>query len=92
MLEAVPAQVATLISEALEIPTIGIGAGSGTDGQVLVLHDLLGLGGGSSPRFVERYAELHQASIDAIGRYVRDVRTRTFPSERHTYEIGRAHV
>jgi 3-methyl-2-oxobutanoate hydroxymethyltransferase len=48
----------------------------------------LGIGAGSSPRFVERYADLHQASLDAVGRYVKDVRTRAFPSERHTYAIA----
>ena len=51
-------------------------------------HDLLGIGAGSSPRFVERYADLHKASLEAVGRYVKDVRTRSFPSERHTYAIS----
>lgn len=88
VLECVPAEIAAAVTERLAIPTIGIGAGSATDGQVLVWHDLLGLGAGSSPRFVERYADLHQASIDAIGRYVRDVRSRAFPAERHTYAIA----
>lgn len=88
VLECVPAEIAAEVTARLRIPTIGIGAGNRTDGQVLVWHDLLGIGAGSSPRFVERYADLHRASLDAIGRYVRDVRTRTFPSERHTYAIA----
>ncbi len=88
VLECVPAEIAAEVTARLRIPTIGIGAGNRTDGQVLVWHDLLGIGAGSSPRFVERYADLHQASLDAIGRYVRDVRARTFPSERHTYAIA----
>jgi 3-methyl-2-oxobutanoate hydroxymethyltransferase len=88
VLECVPAEIAAAVTERVSIPTIGIGAGNSTDGQVLVWHDLLGIGAGSSPRFVERYADLHQASLDAVGRYVKDVRTRAFPSERHTYAIA----
>lgn len=88
VLECVPAAVAAAVTERLSIPTIGIGAGNVTDGQVLVWHDLLGIGPGGSPRFVERYADLHRAALDAIERYVRDVRTRTFPAERHTYQIA----
>jgi 3-methyl-2-oxobutanoate hydroxymethyltransferase len=88
VLECVPSEIAAEITRRLRIPTIGIGAGNQTDGQVLVWHDLLGIGAGSSPRFVERYANLHQASLDAIAHYVRDVRTRNFPSERHTYAIA----
>ena len=88
VLECVPAEIAGAITERLRIPTIGIGAGNRTDGQVLVWHDLLGLGAGSSPRFVERYADLHRASVDALGRYVADVRSRAFPEARHTYAIA----
>jgi 3-methyl-2-oxobutanoate hydroxymethyltransferase len=88
VLECVPAEIAAAVTERTGIPTIGIGAGNRTDGQVLVWHDLLGLGSGTSPRFVERYADLHQASLDAVGRYVKDVRSRAFPSERHTYAIA----
>ncbi len=87
VLEAVPAQVATLISEALEIPTIGIGAGVGTDGQVLVWHDLLGLYAGPAPRFVKRYADIAGEIGDALDQYVNDVRTGAFPEEQHTYAI-----
>ncbi len=88
VLECVPAEIAGAVTERVRIPTIGIGAGNRTDGQVLVWHDLLGLGAGSSPRFVERYADLHRASVDALGRYVADVRSRAFPEERHTYAIA----
>ena len=87
VLEAVPAAVAERVSEELEIPTIGIGAGAGCDGQVLVFHDLLGLGEGTMPRFVERYAELGDLAVEAVARYAGDVRARRFPEERHTYTI-----
>jgi 3-methyl-2-oxobutanoate hydroxymethyltransferase len=87
VLEAVPAPVAARITAALEIPTIGIGAGLGTDGQVLVWHDLLGLHPGHTPRFVKRYAELSAEIAAALDRYVSDVRARAFPEERHTYSI-----
>jgi 3-methyl-2-oxobutanoate hydroxymethyltransferase len=87
VLEAVPAPVAARITEALAIPTIGIGAGAGCDGQVLVWHDLLGLYPGSPPRFVKRYADLAAEIADALGRYAADVRTGAFPEVRHTYSI-----
>ncbi len=87
VLEAVPAAVAERISSELEIPTIGIGAGAGCDGQVLVYHDLLGLGEGSLPRFVEQYASLGELAVEAVGRYADDVRARRFPQVRHTYAI-----
>jgi 3-methyl-2-oxobutanoate hydroxymethyltransferase len=88
VLEAVPAPVAARISSELTIPTIGIGAGVGCDGQVLVFHDLLGLGEGPLPRFVERYAELGDLAVEAVARYADDVRARRFPQERHTYAIA----
>jgi len=88
VLEAVPAPVAERISGELQIPTIGIGAGAGCDGQVLVFHDLLGLGEGPMPRFVERYAELGDLAVEAVARYAGDVRARRFPEERHTYTIA----
>jgi 3-methyl-2-oxobutanoate hydroxymethyltransferase len=88
VLEAVPAPVATRISGELEIPTIGIGAGAGCDGQVLVFHDLLGLDEGPMPRFVERYAELGDLAVEAVTRYADDVRARRFPQARHTYAIA----
>jgi 3-methyl-2-oxobutanoate hydroxymethyltransferase len=87
VLEAVPAPIASRITEAVSIPTIGIGAGSGTDGQVLVWHDLLGMYPGRTPRFVKRYAELADEIGDALARYVADVRTGSFPEEQHTYAI-----
>jgi 3-methyl-2-oxobutanoate hydroxymethyltransferase len=87
VLEAVPAPVAARITEALEVPTIGIGAGAGCDGQVLVWHDLLGMYDGPTPRFVKRYAELADEIADALGRYAADVRAGAFPEERHTYSI-----
>jgi 3-methyl-2-oxobutanoate hydroxymethyltransferase len=88
VLEAVPAPVAERISRELQIPTIGIGAGAGCDGQVLVFHDLLGLGEGPLPRFVEPYASLGDLAVEAMARYADDVRARRFPEERHTYAIS----
>ncbi|GIU94641.1 MAG: 3-methyl-2-oxobutanoate hydroxymethyltransferase [Gaiellaceae bacterium] len=87
VLEAVPAPVAARISERLAIPTIGIGAGPGCDGQVLVWHDLLGLSHGHQARFVKRYAEIGDAIRDALDAYTRDVRERRFPAEEHTYAM-----
>jgi 3-methyl-2-oxobutanoate hydroxymethyltransferase len=87
VLEAVPAAVAARITERLAIPTIGIGSGADCDGQVLVLHDVLGLYEGRAPRFVKRYAELAREIGDALGRYAADVRERRFPEEAHTYAI-----
>jgi 3-methyl-2-oxobutanoate hydroxymethyltransferase len=87
VLEAVPAPVAARITEALSIPTIGIGSGRDCDGQVLVYHDLLGLYQGRSPRFVRRYAELAKTIQDALERYAADVRSGSFPEEEHTYSI-----
>jgi 3-methyl-2-oxobutanoate hydroxymethyltransferase len=87
VLEAVPAPVATRITDALSIPTIGIGAGAGTDGQVLVWHDLLGLYEGHAPRFVKQYADLAEAIKAAVGTYVEDVRERRFPEQQHTYSM-----
>ncbi|HTH01580.1 MAG TPA: 3-methyl-2-oxobutanoate hydroxymethyltransferase [Vicinamibacterales bacterium] len=85
VLEAIPAPVASRITDALKIPTIGIGAGPSCDGQVLVWHDLLGLTRGHVPRFVKRYADLSQTILDALQRYAADVRSATFPDDTHTY-------
>ena len=85
VLEAVPSPVAAKITELLAIPTIGIGAGAGVDGQVLVWHDLLGLYDGHAPRFVKQYAQLAAAIQDAVEEYVGDVREHRFPEEVHTY-------
>ena len=87
VLEAVPAPVARRITEALSIPTIGIGAGPDCDGQVLVWHDLLGLYQGRAARFVKRYAELGVTIRAALEAYATDVRERRFPEERHTYAM-----
>ena len=87
VLEAVPAPVATRISEVLTIPAIGIGAGAGTDGQVLVWHDLLGLYTGAAPRFVKRYADLAPVIREALAAYAADVRAGAFPEEQHTYAM-----
>ena len=87
VLEAVPAPVAERITAELVIPTIGIGAGGGCDGQVLVWHDLLGLYEGSAPRFVKQYADLAAEIRRALEVYVAEVRDGAFPEERHTYSI-----
>jgi 3-methyl-2-oxobutanoate hydroxymethyltransferase len=87
VLEAVPAAVATRITEAISIPTIGIGSGRGCDGQVLVYHDLLGLYEGKSPRFVKRYAELATTIQEALERFAADVRSGSFPEDENTYSI-----
>jgi 3-methyl-2-oxobutanoate hydroxymethyltransferase len=87
VLEAVPAPVAKRISERLAIPTIGIGAGGDTDGQVLVWHDLLGLYEGRAARFVKRYADVGEVIRAALEAYAEDVRERRFPEERHTYAM-----
>ena len=85
VLEAVPAVVAAEISRRLRVPTIGIGAGAGCDGQVLVFHDILGLYDRSQPRFVKQYASLRHVIIDAFAAYRVDVASRSFPAEEHTY-------
>ena len=87
VLEAVPAQVAKRITELLDVPTIGIGAGVDCDGQVLVWHDLLGLYEGHAPRFVKQYADLATEIKRAVGTYVDEVRERRFPEEQHTYSM-----
>ena len=87
VLAAVPAPVAAAISERLALPTIGIGAGPACDGQVLVWHDLLGLSGAATPRFVRRYAELGEEIAAALRAYVADVRGGNFPEREHTYSI-----
>jgi 3-methyl-2-oxobutanoate hydroxymethyltransferase len=87
VLEAVPAPVAERVTAELEIPTIGIGAGAGCDGQVLVWHDLLGLYEGRTPRFVKQYADLRGEIARALAAYAGDVRSGAFPEERHTYAM-----
>ncbi len=85
VLECVPRDLATEVSAALEIPTIGIGAGSGCDGQVLVIHDLLGLGEGAPPRFVRQYVDLGEIVTKAARMYVDDVRQQKFPADAESY-------
>jgi 3-methyl-2-oxobutanoate hydroxymethyltransferase len=87
VLEAVPSAVARAVTQALGVPTIGIGAGPDTDGQVLVWHDMLGYYEGHAPRFVKRYADLGETIVDALGRYAEDVRSGAFPEEQHTYKM-----
>jgi 3-methyl-2-oxobutanoate hydroxymethyltransferase len=87
VLEAVPAPVAAEVTRRLTVPTIGIGAGGDTDGQVLVYHDLLGLSEGHLPRFVKRYASLSREIRDALEHYAEEVRDGTFPGEEHTYAM-----
>ncbi len=90
--EAIPAAVADLIMERIEIPVIGIGAGGSTDGQVLVWHDLLGLYEWGSPRFVKRYADLRPQILDALTRYSSEVREGQFPTSEYTYSIDPAEL
>lgn len=87
VLESVPARLAALISKRLSIPTIGIGAGAGCDGQVLVTHDLLGLFERFTPKFVKKYANLHAEMQRAFADYIEDVETRRFPAPEHTVEM-----
>jgi 3-methyl-2-oxobutanoate hydroxymethyltransferase len=87
VLEAVPTPVAAEVTRQLTVPTIGIGAGPGCDGQVLVYHDLLGLTEGHLPRFVKRYANLSREIRDAIEAYAADVRAGTFPDDEHSYSM-----
>lgn len=88
VLEAVPAPVAAAITSRLEIPTIGIGAGAGCDGQVLVFHDILGLYDRIQPRFVKKYADLQDTIIDAFESYRDDVIQRRFPADEHAFSMA----
>lgn len=85
VLEKIPAELATKVSESLSIPTIGIGAGNGCDGQVLVMQDMLGVNKGFSPRFLRRYADLGTIIEDAVGNYIKDVKSSDFPNEKEQY-------
>jgi 3-methyl-2-oxobutanoate hydroxymethyltransferase len=86
--EAVPAAVSEAIMPSMEIPVIGIGAGASTDGQVLVLHDMLGIHGGFQPKFVKRYADVRGEMLRGMEAYAEEVRTRAFPRREHTYGIA----
>lgn len=85
VLEKVPAALALQVTQAVKCPTIGIGAGPGTDGQILVVDDMLGKTQGFSPKFLRRYADLNAIMTDAIGQYVSDVKENTFPSAEESY-------
>ena len=87
VLECVPAALAAKVSEMISIPTIGIGAGNGCDGQVLVCNDLLGVSNGFTPKFVKKYRDLHQEIVGAVSEYISDVRDRSFPAPEHTFKI-----
>ena len=88
VLESVPARLAELISKRISIPTIGIGAGNGCDGQVLVTHDLLGLFDRFTPKFVRKYADFHSQMQRAFADYIEDVETKRFPAPEHTVEMA----
>lgn len=88
VLEMVASEVAEIITEKISVPTIGIGSGPGCDGQVLVLHDLLGIYEDIKPRFVKRYAELAKPILDAVSSYTHDVKTGKFPEEQNTFHMG----
>ena len=85
--EAVPARIATVISQQLEIPTIGIGAGAGTDGQILLCHDLLGVFTDFKPKFTKRFANLTEVAVKGIAQYIAEVKAGTFPDDDHSYGV-----
>lgn len=85
VIECVPAELSTLISERLSIPTIGIGAGNGTDGQVLVYHDMLGLFDKFLPKFVKLYKQIGNEIVDGVKEYISDVKSSAFPAQEHTF-------
>lgn len=86
--EAVPGKIAAIISDQLEIPTIGIGAGVGTDGQILLCHDLLGLFSDFKPKFTKRYANLRDAAVEGIENYINEVKSGHFPDDQYTYGVN----
>ncbi len=85
VLEKIPAKLAQKVAEAVHIPVIGIGAGSGVDGQVLVLHDMLGLNVDFSPRFLRRYNNLYEQTLQSVGKYIDDVKSKDFPNAKEQY-------
>lgn len=85
VLEKIPAKLATEVSQTLEIPTIGIGAGNGCDGQILVIHDMLGINKDFSPRFLRRYADLAEVMNSAFTNYISDVKSGDFPNKKESY-------
>lgn len=87
VLECVPVEIANEVTKELRIPTIGIGAGNGTDGQVIVYQDMLGMYSDFTPKFVKKYANLHDVMIDAFKHYIKDVNERKFPDIEHSYKM-----
>jgi len=85
VLEKIPALLAKEVSESLHIPTIGIGAGKHCNGQVLVMHDLLGINTEFKPRFLRRYLDIHEQTTAAVKNYIHDVKSREFPNEQEQY-------
>ncbi len=85
VLEKIPAKLAARVTEEISIPTIGIGAGAGCDGQVLVIHDMLGLNKEFNPRFLRRYADLNSVMTDAVQNYIKDVKSKDFPNKEEQY-------
>jgi 3-methyl-2-oxobutanoate hydroxymethyltransferase len=85
VLEKIPAKLASEVTESIKIPTVGIGAGPNTDGQVLVIHDMLGITQEFSPRFLRRYHDLSTEIKGAVQNYIRDVRSKDFPNEKEQY-------
>jgi len=85
VLEKIPAGLAKEVSESIHIPTIGIGAGNHCDGQVLVMHDMLGINTEFKPRFLRQYLNIHEQATDAVQRYIKDVKSRNFPNEHEQY-------
>jgi 3-methyl-2-oxobutanoate hydroxymethyltransferase len=85
VLEKIPADLAAKVAQSISIPVIGIGAGGGVDGQVLVIHDMLGMNNEFSPRFLRRYLNLYELMTSAIGQYVKDVKSRDFPNVNEQY-------
>lgn len=88
VLEGIPVAVAKAVTEAIDIPTIGIGAGPHCDGQVLVYHDVLGIEDRFVPKFVRRYSDMKTATIDALSEYARDVRSGAFPNDEESYHLA----
>ena len=86
--EAVPAKIAKIISKQLEIPTIGIGAGNGTDGQILLSYDLLGVFTDFKPKFTKRYANLTDVAVEGLKKYVQEVKDGKFPDDDHSYSVN----
>jgi 3-methyl-2-oxobutanoate hydroxymethyltransferase len=87
VLEAIPRQLAALITEKLKVPTIGIGGGLDCDGQVLVLHDMVGLFRRFTPKFVKVYADVYSVQLEAVKTYIADVQGKTFPADEHTFTM-----